>query len=125
MQSVVVSMTSALRTMHLPLLTATMDRFEKMNDYLNLRQTHMNQALDSSTSSAVGTDEVDLLMAQIVDRTGLEVRNEMPVVAAECSPSTSTTPASHVQLLESTENSTENTMELEENLARLRNRHYQ
>lgn len=118
MESVVVSMTTASRSMHLPLLATTMNRFERMNDYLDTRRAYASRALDTG-----GTDDVDLLMARIVDRTGLEMRNEMPAVAA--SPTVDAGASRQPPpVLESTAVRTADTTELDGTLARLRHRHH-
>jgi len=93
MRSVVTSMASACgaREMHLPSLTATMDRFERMTDHLGARQTCATQALGGVTATAAGAEQVDLLMARIVDRAGLDVRSVMPAALAEGSPLRRTT----------------------------------
>lgn len=87
MRSVVTSMASACaeRDMHLPSLTATMDRFERMTDHLGARQTCATQALGGVMATAAGAEQVDLLMTRIVDRAGLDVKSVMPAALAECS----------------------------------------
>lgn len=122
MESVVVSMTTASRSMHLPSLAMTMNRFERMNEHLDMRQAYASRALD--TGGAAGADDdVDLLMARIVDMTGLEMRNEMPAVA----PSSTVEPvvaSRQPPVLESTAVRTADAAELDGKLARLRNRHH-
>jgi len=85
MRSVVSSMVAACspRDMHLPSLSATMDRFERMTDHLGTRQTCVSEALGGMNATAGDAEQVDSLMAQIVDRAGLDVRIVMPAV--ECS----------------------------------------
>ncbi|XP_027848724.1 charged multivesicular body protein 1b-like [Aphis gossypii] len=85
MRSVVSSMVAACspRDMHLPSLSATMDRFERMTDHLGTRQTCVSQALGGMNATAGDAEQVNSLMAQIVDRAGLDVRSVMPAV--ECS----------------------------------------
>lgn len=111
MKSVVLSMASATHNMNFPTLTKTMTRFERMTDHLNVRQAHMNEALNN-TDNGTDTDQVDHLMAQMVDRVGLDVKNEMPGV--ECSQSSST------PLSQSTQSPLADTG-LDEKLAKLRN----
>lgn len=111
MKSVVFLMASATQSMHLPSLTMTMDRFEKMTDHLSGRQAYMNEALDNASKDTY-TDQVDQLMARMIDRAGLDVRNEMPWVESS---QTSSTP-----LTQSTPSPLTDTG-LDETLAKLRN----
>lgn len=114
MRSVVASMASACsaRDMHLPSLSATMDRFERMTDHLGARQTCATQALGGVTATAADAEQVELLMAKIVDRAGLDVRSVMPAALGECSSLGQTTTSPQDPILG-----------LDEQLSKLRN-HY-
>lgn len=111
MKSVVLSMASATRDMNIRSLTATMNRFERMTDHLNVRQAYANEALDDSAANA---DQVELLMARIADRVRLDLKNEMPGTARDSQT------ASLVTTLPSSSAPTETTG-LDEKLAKLRN----
>lgn len=114
MRSVVTSMASACsaRDMHLPSLTATMDRFERMTDHLGTRQTCATQALGGVTATSAGAAQVDLLMARIFDRAGLDVRNVMPTALTE---------SSSLRQAITSPPSLEPILSLDEQLAKLRN----
>lgn len=76
MRSAVMAMASATRYMNAATLAATMDRFERMTDRLSVRQAYTTEALAHGPDADHG--QVDVLMARIVDRAGLDVRNGMP-----------------------------------------------
>lgn len=78
MRSAVMSMASATRCMNAATLAATMDRFERMTDRLSVRQAYTTEALAHGRDADPG--QVDVLMARIVDRAGLDVRNGMPTM---------------------------------------------
>lgn len=81
MRSAVMSMASATRYMNAATLEATMDRFERMTDRLSARQAYTTEALAHDRDADPG--QVDVLMARIVDRAGLDVRNGMPLVGLQ------------------------------------------
>jgi hypothetical protein len=56
-----------------------------MTDHLGARQTCATEALGGVTAAVVNAEQVDSLMARIVDRAGLDVRSVMPAALAECS----------------------------------------
>ncbi|XP_060843300.1 charged multivesicular body protein 1b-like [Rhopalosiphum padi] len=87
MRSVVSSMAATCNPhdMHLPSMSATMDRFERMTEHLGARQTCATEALGGVTAAVVNAEQVDSLMARIVDRAGLDVRSVMPAALAEYS----------------------------------------
>lgn len=118
MQSVVMSMASATRHMNIPSLTTTMRRFEQMTDHLSARQAYATEALDHGRDVSAG--QVDMLMARIVDRAGLDVKNEMPVAegSPQASAASSMNPARSPHAAGPTE-----PPGLEERLAKLRNEH--
>lgn len=82
MKSVLTSMALATRCMNMLSLATTMDRFERITEHLNVRQAHTNDVLnDSGRRVVVSSDQVDSLMVEVIDRVGMDVRNEMPSVA--------------------------------------------
>lgn len=111
MKSVVFLMASATKSMHLPSLMVTMDKFEKMIDNLGGRQAYMNEALDN-VSKDTYTDQVNHLMARMIDRAGLDVKHEMPGVESLLTSSTPLTQSTPSPLTDT---------ELDEKLAKLRN----
>lgn len=78
MRSIVFSMASATRNMNLPSLTMTMNKFERMTDHLSARQDYVSESLAGNGGNLPSSDQVELLMAKIIDRVGLDVKNEMP-----------------------------------------------
>lgn len=115
MRSVVSSMASACdpRDLHFASLSATMDRFERMTDHLGARQTYATESLGGTVAAVADTDQVDLLMARIVDRAGLDVKSVMPAAftTVEFSSSQQTSSSSPADPMAT----------LDEQLAKLRN----
>ncbi|XP_050440043.1 charged multivesicular body protein 1b-2-like [Adelges cooleyi] len=75
-ESVVFSMAVATRAMNIPSITHTMDKFEKMTDYLDTRHSYAAEAL--SGNQPIGSDQVDQLMANIIEEARLDIKNAMP-----------------------------------------------
>jgi len=84
-----------------------------MTDHLGARQTCATQALGGVTATAAGAEQVDLLMARIFDRAGLDVRNVMPAALTESS--------SLRQTITSSPPPQDPILSLDEQLAKLRN----
>jgi len=83
-----------------------------MTDHLGTRQTCATQALGGVTATSAGAAQVDLLMARIFDRAGLDVRNVMPTALTE---------SSSLRQAITSPPSLEPILSLDEQLAKLRN----
>ena len=77
MAKTVKSMDTALQSMNVEKITATMDKFEEQFGELDVRTGYMNNAMGSATASMTPEDDVDDLMQQVADEHGLQLVREI------------------------------------------------
>uniref|UniRef100_UPI00358F6D1B charged multivesicular body protein 1b n=1 Tax=Myxine glutinosa TaxID=7769 RepID=UPI00358F6D1B len=75
---VVKSMDAALRSMNLEKVSHLMDQFERQFETLDVQTQQMDESMGQSTTLSTPQSQVDLLMHQMADETGLELNLELP-----------------------------------------------
>ncbi len=71
MKSVVKGMDKGLASMDVDKISATMDKFEKQFEDLDVKAQYMDQAMNSTTASATPVDQVDELVRMVADENNL------------------------------------------------------
>jgi charged multivesicular body protein 1 len=82
MATVVKGMDVAMKTMNLERISQVMDRFESQFEDLDVAAGYYETATSSATAVATPQEEVDRLMGQIADESGLERAQELTATAA-------------------------------------------
>ncbi|KAH8920505.1 hypothetical protein BT69DRAFT_1352327 [Atractiella rhizophila] len=75
MSQVVRSMDQAMETMNLEKITAVMDKFEAQFSDLDVQTNQMEASIGDSLATTTPQDQVDLLMQQVAEEAGLEVKH--------------------------------------------------
>lgn len=78
MSGVVKSMDSALKSMNLEKVAGIMDKFERQFEHLDVQTQTMEEAMSGATTLTVPEDQVEGLMQEAADETGLELKLELP-----------------------------------------------
>ncbi|KAA8893816.1 Snf7 family [Sphaerosporella brunnea] len=78
MANVVKGMDAAMKTMNLERISMVMDKFEQQFEDLDVATSYYENATGSATAVATPQEDVDRLIHQIADETGMEMRQEMP-----------------------------------------------
>lgn len=81
MATVVKGMDVAMKTMNLERISQVMDRFESQFEDLDVATGYYETATSSATAVATPQEEVDRLMGQIADESGLERAQELTSAA--------------------------------------------
>lgn len=71
-------METAMKTMNLEKITNVMDLFEKQFDELKIQTNVMEDTISNSTCSLTPETQVDFLLKQIADETGIELNLNLP-----------------------------------------------
>ena len=94
------AMDGALKTMDLDKITQLMDQFEKQFEEMDVKTGVVDSTLAQTTTTVIPQNEVDDLMVQIAEETGMELCLEMPSVAASSiQPSVSSELSQRLKLL--------------------------
>ncbi|KAF1742372.1 hypothetical protein MXB_1282 [Myxobolus squamalis] len=80
-KSVVKSITNALSKMDLQMVSTLMDNFEKQYENMDIQSNVMQDSMGESISSSVPLEKVDLLLMQVAEENGLELKMEIPNAA--------------------------------------------
>lgn len=75
MTNVVRGIDRAMDTMNLDRITMVMDKFESQFQDIDAQTGYMESAISQTTASSTPQDQVDLLMQQVADEAGLELKH--------------------------------------------------
>ncbi|XP_014242893.1 charged multivesicular body protein 1b-like [Cimex lectularius] len=78
MNKVVKSMHVALQSMDLIKISNVMEKFERQFENLDVQASFLEDAMHSTAASSIPISEVNKLLQQVVDETGLEVNLQLP-----------------------------------------------
>ncbi|RKP24172.1 chromatin modifying protein 1B-like protein, partial [Syncephalis pseudoplumigaleata] len=106
MAGVVKGMDKALETMNLEKISMVMDKFEEQFEDIDVQTQYMEASMVGSTAQTTPQGEVDMLLQQVADEAGLELKHELGEAVV---------PATRLE-----EEEKERADELTERLARLR-----
>ncbi|RHZ61878.1 hypothetical protein Glove_345g37 [Diversispora epigaea] len=81
MASVVKGMDKAMESMNLEKISMVMDKFESQFEDLDVQTQYMEGAMGNTTTMSTPQEEVDLLMQQVADESGLELNHELDTAA--------------------------------------------
>lgn len=111
MTKMVDGMDKVLKSMNPEAISTIMDKFEKQFETLDVASEYMGNAIGQTTATSMPEDEVNMLMAQVADEHGLDVRQHLDEKAriSQTNPASSLTTNSMKQDMD----------ELEAKLARL------
>ena len=73
MEGVVKGMDAGLASMNIDQLSATMDKFEKQFEDLDVKSAYMDDAMNATTATATPVDQVDQLISAVADQNNLEL----------------------------------------------------
>jgi len=110
MGTVVKGLDKALASMDLEKVSAIMEKFEKQSEHLDVHTSVMDDTMGAATTLSTPQSQVDSLIQQVADESGLEIMDKM----VDLEPGTST-----LQAAKETEKSRES--ELDKRLQALRN----
>lgn len=82
MVGIVKSLDAALKANNLEKVAATMDQFEKQFENLDVQSEFVEQAMGNQAALSTPEDEVNLLMQQVADEHGLDVKLNMPAAGS-------------------------------------------
>eukprot|EP00485_Elphidium_margaritaceum_P011144 CAMPEP_0202706852 /NCGR_PEP_ID=MMETSP1385-20130828/19221_1 /ASSEMBLY_ACC=CAM_ASM_000861 /TAXON_ID=933848 /ORGANISM="Elphidium margaritaceum" /LENGTH=208 /DNA_ID=CAMNT_0049365413 /DNA_START=63 /DNA_END=689 /DNA_ORIENTATION=+ len=77
MGKIVHSMDSVMKSMDVEKISAVMDKFEQQFEDLDLASQYMESKMDATNSSTMPESQVENLMAQIADESGLEFQSNL------------------------------------------------
>ncbi|KAI8326412.1 vacuolar assembly protein DID2 [Martensiomyces pterosporus] len=77
MTNVVRGMDRAMESMNLEKISMVMDKFESQFEDLDVQTGYMEGAMGGATTLTTPQDEVDVLMQQVADEAGLELKQEL------------------------------------------------
>lgn len=75
MTGVVRGMDRAMESMNLDRISLVMDKFESQFEDMDAQTGYMESAISQTTASSTPLDQVDLLMQQVADEAGLELKH--------------------------------------------------
>lgn len=78
MAGVVRSMESAMQSMNLEQISNLMERFEREFEGLDVQTKVMDEAMQSTTTMTTPQNQVDLLMQQVAEESGIELNQNLP-----------------------------------------------
>lgn len=82
MVGIVKSLDTALKANNLEKVAATMDQFEKQFENLDVQSEFVEQAMGNQAALSTPEDDVNLLMQQVADEHGLDVKFGMPAAGS-------------------------------------------
>lgn len=82
MAGIVKSLGSSLKSNSLEKMVMTMDKFEKQFENLDVQTGVMEDAMNQQVALTVSEDDTNLLMQQVADEYGLDVKLNLPQAAA-------------------------------------------
>lgn len=82
MAGVVGSMESAMKSMNLEQISGLMDKFEQQFENLDVQTSVMGDAMQSTTTMTTPQNQVDLLMQEVADESGIELNQNLPSAQA-------------------------------------------
>ncbi|XP_068600211.1 charged multivesicular body protein 1b [Brachionichthys hirsutus] len=78
MSGVVKSMDVVLKSMNLEKISALMDKFERQFETLDVQSAHMEDTMSNTTTLTTPQNQVDSLMQEMADESGLDLNMELP-----------------------------------------------
>lgn len=78
MAVVVKSMDATLRSMNLEKISALMDKFEHQFETLDVQTQQMEDTMSSTTTLTTPQNQVDMLLQEMADESGLDLNMELP-----------------------------------------------
>ena len=97
MGSVVKSLDKAINSMDLQKISAVMDKFEEQSEAMDVRTSVMDEAMGTATTSSTPISQVDDLIKQVAEESGLEISAQLASVPSGAIGEASATAASTVQ----------------------------
>lgn len=82
MAGVVGSMEAAMKSMNLEQISGLMDKFEQQFENLDVQTSVMGDAMQSTTTMTTPQGQVDILMQQVADESGIELNQNLPSAQA-------------------------------------------
>ncbi len=76
MKGVVKGMDKGLASMDVDKISATMDKFERQFEDLDVKAAYMDSAMNATTASATPVDQVDELVMMVADENNLRLGDE-------------------------------------------------
>lgn len=76
MKGVVKGMDKGLASMNVDKISATMDKFERQFEDLDVKAAYMDTAMNATTASATPVDQVDELVMMVADENNLKLGEE-------------------------------------------------
>jgi len=77
MGGIVKSLESASKSMNLEKMTKVMDQFEREVENLDVQSVYMEKVMGQSATLTTPQDQVDMLIGQVADEHGLEVKGQL------------------------------------------------